>query len=85
MDRILIDVTPEQHNRLEAGAALAGKSIEDYVLDKALPLDYDEAQAMHQLEEFLSARVEEARRGTFVDKSVSDIAKEVYKDLGYSP
>ena len=82
MDHILIDVTQEQHNRLAAVAALAGKSIKDYVLDKALPLDNDEAQAMRELEEFLSPRVEEASRGEFVDKSVSDIAKEVYKELG---
>ena len=82
MDRILIDVTREQHNRLAASAALAGKSVEDYVLDKALPLDDDEAQAMHELEEFLGNRVEEANRGEFVDKSVSDIAREVYRELG---
>ena len=82
MDRILIDVTREQHNRLAAGAALAGKSVEDYVLDKALPLDDDEAQAMDELEEFLRDRVEEAHRGEFVDKSVSDIAREVYRELG---
>ena len=82
MGHILIDVTQEQHNRLAAVAALAGKSIKDYVLDKALPLDNDEAQAMRELEEFLSPRVEEASRSEFVDKSVSDIAKEVYKELG---
>lgn len=82
MERILIDVTREQHSRLAAGAALAGKSIEDHMLDKALPLDDDEAQAMRELEEFLDARVEEARRGQFVEKSVSDIAREAYKKLG---
>lgn len=82
MEHIQISVTREQHKRLVAGAALAGKSLGDYVLDKALPLDEDEAQAMHELEAFLGARVEEARRGEFVNKSVRDIAKEVYSDLG---
>jgi len=82
MEHIQINVTREQHRQLVAVAAQAGKSIGDYVLDKALPPDNDEAQAMQELEDFLSVRVEEANRGEFVDKSVSDIAKEVYKELG---
>jgi hypothetical protein len=44
-------------------------------------MDNDESQAMRELEEFLSPRIEEACRGKFVGKSVSDIAKEVYKEL----
>ncbi len=44
-------------------------------------MDNDKARAMRELEEFLSPRVEDAYRDKFVDKSVSDIAKEVYKEL----
>jgi uncharacterized protein (DUF1778 family) len=32
MSRISIDVTPEEHQKLKAMAALKGKSIKDYVL-----------------------------------------------------
>ncbi|MCF6284021.1 MAG: hypothetical protein L3K26_02365 [Candidatus Hydrogenedentes bacterium] len=49
--------------------------------NKALLMDNDKARAMRELEEFLSPRVEDAYRDKFVDKSVSDIAKEVYKEL----
>ncbi|MFQ5443753.1 MAG: DUF1778 domain-containing protein, partial [Nitrospinales bacterium] len=37
MSRLSIEITAEQHQRLKAVAALAGKSIKDYVLDRALP------------------------------------------------
>ena len=35
--RLSIEVTPEQHQRLKAVAALRGQSIKDYVLDRVLP------------------------------------------------
>ena len=36
MSRISIDVTPEQHKRLKAMAALAGKSIKEFVLERTV-------------------------------------------------
>jgi uncharacterized protein (DUF1778 family) len=41
--RLSIEVTPEQHQRLKAVAALRGQSIKDYVLNLVLPNDEDEA------------------------------------------
>lgn len=35
--RLSIDVTSEQHKKLKAIAAIQGKSIKDYVLEKSLP------------------------------------------------
>ena len=32
--------------------------------------------------DFLEPRAEQARKGNFVNKSVTDIAEEVYKELG---
>ena len=37
MPRLSIDITPEQHKRLKASAALCGQSIKDYVLERSLP------------------------------------------------
>jgi hypothetical protein len=80
MSRISIDVTSEQHNRLKAVAALAGQSLKDYVLTRTLPRDED--KAMQDLIDFLEPRAEQARKGHLVNKSVTDIAEEVYKELG---
>lgn len=80
MSRISIDVTKEQHNRLKAVAALSGKSLKDYVLEKTLP--YGDEEAMQELETLLQPRIAQAKKGEFVDESVDDIANEVYKDLG---
>lgn len=78
MARISIDVTPEQHQRLKAFAALRGQSIKDYVLEQTLPPEADrdrmtEAEALRQLEAFLKPRIEAAERGETVSKSVTQI------------
>ena len=74
--RLSIDISPEQHQRLKASAALQGKTIKDYVLDKTLP-NVDEESALAALESFLKPRVEAADRGELSDKSVDDIFNEV--------
>ncbi len=78
MARISIDVTPEQHQRLKAFAALRGQSIKEYVLERTLPPEADndyvsEEEALHALEAFLKPRIERAERGETVTRSVTDI------------
>ncbi len=82
MSRLSIEVTPEQHQRLKAYAALQGKSIKDYVLERALPPlpenDFlSEKEALHQLETFLKPRIEAAERGEVISKSVEQLFEEV--------
>ena len=82
MRRLSIEVTPEQHQRLQAIAALSGKTIKDYVLERALPPlperdALSEEEALHQLEAFLKPRIEAAERGEVVAKSVQQIFAEV--------
>lgn len=79
--RVSIDVTPEQHKQLKAVAALSGKTLKEYVLEKTLPSNDKEA-AMNELVEFLKPRIEEARSGELIDQSPSEVAKEVYAELG---
>lgn len=74
--RLSIEISPEQHQRLKASAALQGKTIKDYVLDKTLP-DSGEQSALNELESFLKSRLEAADRGELSDKSVDDIFTEV--------
>lgn len=85
MSRISIEVTPEQHQRLKACAALAGKTIKEYVLDQVLaPLPetstLSEEQALEKLESFLKSRLEAVERGQVVNKSVRQIFADVQRE-----
>lgn len=85
MRRLSIEVTPEQHQRLKAIAALHGKTLKDYVLERALPPlpDMDaltEEEALHQLETFLKPRIDAAERGEVITKSVEQIFAEVRRE-----
>jgi len=77
--RLSIEISPEQHQRLKASAALQGKSIKDYVLDRTLP-DSDEQTALLELEGFLKSRVEAAKKNDFSSKSIVDIFDEVEQE-----
>ncbi len=74
--RLSIEISPEQHQRLKASAALQGQSIKDYVLDRTLP-GSDEQTALQELEGFLKPRIQAVNRGDFSSKSVDDIFDEV--------
>ena len=76
--RLSIEVTPEQHQRLKVVAALHGKTIKDYVLDRVLPGEEDEA--LRELEAFLEPRIK-AAEGKTVNKSVEQIFEEAHKDM----
>lgn len=76
--RLSIEISREQHKKLKATAAMQGKSIKDYVLDRTLPDNQEEA-ALRELETFLQPRVEEALRGERSDKTVDEIVAETLK------
>jgi hypothetical protein len=82
MSRISIDVTTEEHKKLKALAALQGKSIKDYVIERTLGLDEDtgEAVALGELEALLDARMRGARNGTARPQTVGDIFKGAYRE-----
>lgn len=85
MRRLSVEVTPEQHQRLKAIAALHGQTLKDYVLERALPplpeMDtFPEEEALRQLEAFLKPRIEEAERGEVVAQSVEQISEEVRRE-----
>jgi dephospho-CoA kinase len=80
--RLSIEVTPEQHQRLKAVAALRGQSIKDYVLDRVLPETpaAEDDEALRQLEEFLEPRLKAAQRAV-IHKSVEQIFEETHKEM----
>lgn len=78
--RLSIEVTPEQHQRLKAVAALRGQSIKDYVLDRVLPETPAADGALRQLEAFLEPRLKAAQEAV-AHKSVEQIFEETHKEI----
>ena len=74
MPRLSIDITEEQHRRLKASAALEGRSIKEYVLERALG-EASEQDALSELTKLLRPRIEAADRGELSTRSVQEIAK----------
>ncbi|MGD8911635.1 MAG: DUF1778 domain-containing protein [Candidatus Thiodiazotropha sp.] len=77
--RLSIEVTQEQHKRLKAAAALQGKSIKDYVLERTLP-GLEEQTALQDLEAFLKPRIDAAKKGQFSTESIDTIFNEVEQE-----
>ena len=87
MPRLSIDITPEEHQKLKAIAALKGQSIKDFVLKRTLgeaPAvdDMSEGEALEALSDFLKPRIDQARRGELSTKSFEDIRKEAHRRAG---
>ncbi|MCA9471830.1 MAG: hypothetical protein MRJ96_05135 [Nitrospirales bacterium] len=86
MSRLSIELTEEQHQRLKAMAALQGKSIKDYVLERSLPDLPDrhsmtDEEVLYQLEQFLKPRIEAAERGERASRTPQQILADVQQDL----
>jgi len=77
MSRLTIDITDQQHQALKAMAALQGKSIKEYAVERLFPQAGGHEQAIEELLQLLAARVAEASRGEVSTKSISEIAAEV--------
>ncbi len=77
--RISIEVTPDQHQQLKAAAALQGKSIKNYVLERTLP-NASEQNALNELEAFLKPRLDNVSQGSLSNKSVENIFDEVQQE-----
>ena len=80
MSRLSIDLTPEQHKKIKAVAAMQGKSIKDYVLTQILPAFHEEEEALNELEALLDKRIQSAQSGRMSRKSVEDIFQEAYNE-----
>ncbi|AMN48072.1 antitoxin [Steroidobacter denitrificans] len=74
MSRLTIDVTDQQHQALKALAALEGKSIKQYALERLFPSASPEEQALQELKALLAERIAQAQRGELVEGSITDVA-----------
>lgn len=84
MSRIIVEVSGEQHKVIKALAAVEGKSIKDYVLERILPNSDIEQQepAWNELKAVLEDRIDQAKQNGTSTKSVAEIAEETLQKLG---
>ncbi|MFA5631787.1 MAG: antitoxin [Porticoccaceae bacterium] len=73
MSRLTIDLSAEQHQSLKAMAALEGKTIKQYTLERLFPAD---DQAWQDLKTLLAKRIDEGLAGKVSAKSVGEILDE---------
>lgn len=83
MSRLTIDITEQQHQNIKAMAALQGKSIKEYAVERLFPVDSSEEQALSELKRLLEQRMSEARSGEVSTKSITEIAEEAIR-TGYT-
>ncbi len=79
MSRLTVELTDEQHQRVKAMAALQGKSIKQYVLDKLFVTDGspDEQKAWDELRDLLQERVVTAEREGSSKRTIQEITEGV--------
>ena len=72
MSRISIDVTPEEHQKLKALAALQGKSIKEFVLESTIGAASADP-ALAELEALLDRRIQRAMAEGHSMRTVKDL------------
>jgi hypothetical protein len=78
MSRLTIDVTETQHQSLKALAALEGKTLRQYALERLFPAaPTEEEAALRALKTLLAERIAEARRGELTEGGITEIAEAV--------
>lgn len=63
MSRLTIDITDQQHQSLKALAALQGKTIKQYALERLFHGDADADQAWQELKKLLGNRIHNGLEG----------------------
>jgi hypothetical protein len=76
MSRLTIDITDQQHQSQKALAALQGKTIKQYALERLFPGDADAERAWEELKTLMNMRVNEGLAGRLSTKTVGEILDE---------
>jgi hypothetical protein len=72
MSRLTIDITDQQHQSLKAMAALEGKTIKQYALERLFPAGADD-QAWRELQTLLNERIANGLAGKLSPKTFEQI------------
>ncbi len=73
MSRLTIDVTDRQHQNLKALAALQGKTIKQYAVERLFPAEAEEDAAWQELKTLLGQRIADGLSGDVSTKNISAI------------
>ncbi|MCY1667456.1 antitoxin [Rhizobium sp. SL86] len=76
MSRLTIDITDQQHQSLKALAALQGKTIKQYALERLFPGDIEGERAWEELKTLMNTRISNALAGELSTKTVGEILDE---------
>ncbi|TNL01293.1 antitoxin [Kosakonia cowanii] len=76
MSRLTIDITAQQHQSLKALAALQGKTIKQYALERLFPGDTDTDQAWQDLKKLLGNRINNGLAGKVSTRGIDEILDE---------
>ena len=76
MSRLTIDISEQQHQALKALAALQGKTIKQYAIERLFPGQSGSDQAWLELKELLETRVAEGVALGLSGKSIDTILEE---------
>jgi hypothetical protein len=80
MSRLTIDITDQQHQSLKALAALQGKTIKQYALERLFPGDAGADQAWQELKNLLGTRINDGLSGKVSSKSIGEILDDELTD-----
>ncbi|AOA04630.1 antitoxin [Pseudomonas sp. TMW 2.1634] len=76
MSRLTIDISEQQHQSLKALAALQGKTIKQYAIERLFPGNIDNDPAWQELKGVLTARINDGLAGKVSARSIGDILDE---------
>lgn len=76
MSRLTIDITEKQHQSLKALAALQGKTIKQYALERLFPGDVEGERAWEELKTLMNTRISDGLAGRLSTKTVGEILDE---------
>lgn len=76
MSRLTIDITDQQHQSLKALAALQGKTIKQYAVERLFPADAGDTDAWQELKTLLGQRIADGLAGSVSTKSIATIVDE---------
>lgn len=76
MKRLTIDITAQQHQSIKAMAALQGKSIKDYAIERLFSGASEDLGALGELKALLETRLQQGERGEVLSLSLAEIAEE---------
>lgn len=78
MSRLTIEISGQEHQEIKAMAAMQGKSLKEFVMERIFPEqgNENEEKKWEKLKSFLLNRIEAAESSNSTSKSMTQIAEE---------